>query len=390
MTESTKKRLPGGGPPDDWLAYRRYQYLLAKLLFFLACGWLVYQVLGYASGLLSMLFVSLLIAYVLDPVVDWFEARGINRSTTIVLLVLATLGTCALFAVWMIPTLISEFAAVGLRIHGLLSTDQAVMIAWVDKTFGVAVSDETVRDLVEKAKSYTPTVLAALGDFLQGAIARTAGVVGWLLNVVMIPVFVFYFLRDFDKMKSWVTDQIPPRHRGKVVERGRRVDGIVGDWLRGQVEVALILACLYAIGLWFVGIKLAIPIGILAGLLNVVPYLGFAFGFGLAMLMVVLEWSGLGAMVGVACVFGGAQILEGYVLTPKIVGEKVGLSAVTVLIVLLLGGELFGLLGFLLAVPTAGALKTVLLEVLDWYKTSEHYLAGAAEDPPAEVQEASE
>ncbi len=361
-------------PPDDWKAYRRYQYLLARLLFFLALGYLVYLCLAQASGVLSMLFVSILAAYVLDPLVDWFEARGINRTTAIMMLVVVAVGFTMIFLLWMVPVLVSEFAQLGDRIHTVLARDPAELIAWASDTLNINIDEDTAQEYSAKAREYTPQALAAVATFVKSAAARSMGVVGWLLNVVMIPVMVFYFLRDFDIMKAWVADHIPHKYRSTVVDRARKVDTVVGDWLRGQVEVALILAALYAVGLWLVGIKLAIPIGLLAGLLNVVPYLGFAFGFGLAVLMVLLEWAGLATLIGVAAVFIIAQVLEGYVLTPKIVGEKVGLSPVTVLIVLLLGGELFGLLGFLLSVPTAGAIKAILVETLDWYRTTEHYL----------------
>ncbi|MFT5434400.1 MAG: putative PurR-regulated permease PerM, partial [Myxococcota bacterium] len=276
---------------------------------------------------------------------------------------------------------------VGTRLSGALKRDPAELVDWAQATFGVEVSRETMDEVRLKAQEYAPTALKYIGGVLTGALTRTMGVIGWVLNAVMIPIFVFYFLRDFDKMKAWCVNQIPPHGRPFVVERARRVDGVVGDWLRGQVQVALMLAVIYATGLAIVGIKLAIPIGILAGLLNVVPYLGFAFGFSLAMVMVLLEWSGIGSMAGVVVVFAVAQTLEGYVLTPKIVGEKVGLSPVTVIIVLLLGGELLGLLGFLLAVPVAGALKTVLVELIDWYRQSEMFLGSDdVDDPPTETE----
>jgi len=211
-------------------------------------------------------------------------------------------------------------------------------------------------------------------------------VVASMLNVVMIPIFVFYFLRDFDVMKAWVVDHIPVQYRGVVLKRSRKVDNVVGEWLRGQAEVALIMAGLYAFGLWLIGIKLAIPVGLLSGLLNVIPYLGFACGIGMALLMTVLEWQGLWMVGGVLAVFVVVQKFESYVLTPKIVGEKVGLSPVTVLIVLLLGGELFGLIGFLLAVPVAGAVKTIANEALDWYRNSEYYQAFREETPEATAE----
>ena len=360
-----------------------YPSHLARLVFFLLFGWLVYICLAQASGVLSMLFISLLAAYVLDPLVDWCETKGLNRSAAIGVLVLVAIGFTGLFLIWMVPVLIGEFAEIGLHLKDVFSRDPAEMIAWVNGTFGVELDADTAAELKRKGQEHLPQAAGYVGKFLQGVGSRTMGVVASLLNVVMIPIFVFYFLRDFDHMKAWVVDHIPAKYRDVLLKRGRKVDNVVGEWLRGQVEVALIMACLYAFGLWLVGIKLAIPIGILAGLLNVIPYLGFACGIGMALLMTILEWQGLWMVGGVFAVFVLVQKFESYVLTPKIVGEKVGLSPVTVLIVLLLGGELFGLIGFLLSVPVAGAVKTIANEFLDWYRNSEHYQA--FREPPAEA-----
>ncbi len=363
-----------GAAPDDWHAYRRYPFLLSRLAFYLLIAWLVYTALGHAAGVLSMLMISLLAAYVLDPVVDWFEARRFSRTAAIVLLTTLVVLFALVFTGWMLPVFMAQFGRVGTRIHELIGQDPSQLVTWAATTFGIEVSADQMTEVKAAAQKYAPKVLAAFGSVLQSAAAKSMGVLGWLLNLVMIPVFIFYFLRDFDSMKRWCVEHLPLQHRDKIVERGHRVDGVVGAWLRGQVEVACILAVLYAIGLSVVGIELAIPIGILAGLINVVPYLGYAVGFGMAAMMCLLEWTGAGPLIGVMIVFVVVHLLEGYVLTPKIVGDAVGLAPVTVLIVLLLGGELFGLLGFLLAVPVSGAVKTILLEVLDWYKNSEHYL----------------
>jgi len=353
---------------------QRYPYLLARLVFFLLVGYLTYVALAQASGVLSMLFVSLLAAYVMDPLVDWFEARGISRSLAIGTLVVVIVGFASLLLFWMIPTLVSEFAQVGERLQALFTRDPGDLAVLAAEHFRLELSEDTILEVREKAQEYGPKAINAVVSFLQSAAARSMGVVGWLLNVIMVPVFVFYFLRDFDRMKAWVVEHIPVQHRGFIVERGRRVDNVIGQWLRGQVEVALLLCVVYCIGLSLLGVKLAIPIGILAGLLNVIPYLGFATGFALGLLMVFLDWSGTGMLLAVSTFFITVHLIEGYLVTPRIVGEKVGLSPVTVLIVLLLGGELYGLLGFLLAVPLAGGFKTVLLEVIDWYRNSEHYL----------------
>lgn len=373
------------GPPDDWEAYRRYPYLLARLAFLAAVVGLLYLGLNQAAGVLSMVFLATLMAYVLNPLVGALEKLGLSRTAAVVVLIMGTVFTAGVFAVWMIPTLVREFSEVGVRIQQLVDTDPKKIADWVESTFGISLDSTTASTLRERLQEAAPTIVSYVGQFLKGAAERTMGVVGWLLNVLMIPVFAFYFLRDFDQMKRWVVDTLPVHHREVVVARARRVDNIIGEWLRGQVQVAAMLGAIYAAGLTLVGIPIAIPIGILAGFLSVVPYLGFAFGIGLALLVAILDWHGLGRLGGVVGVFTVAQLIEAYVLTPKIVGEKVGLSPVTVILVLLLGGEVFGLLGFMLAVPAAGVLKTVFAELLDHYKTSEAYLGPADESVAAKA-----
>ena len=364
-------------PPTSLETPSRYVNLLAKLLFYLAIGTLAWLVLHSIAGVLSMLFVSLLLAYILDPVVDWFEARRISRSLAIVILMAGTILVLGGFFLWIVPTLVGELAGAGHRLRAFIGNEDAGVIAWVQERLGMDAA-EILAHVREKAQEIAPQAMNVVGDFLKGALSRTAGAVGWLVNVLMVPVFVFYFLRDFDVMKAQVASLIPLHRRDFVVERARRVDGVVGEWLRGQVKVALLLSVLYATGLALVGVKLGIPIGILAGLLGIVPYLGFAFGFGLAVLMSLLVWTGIGTLMGVVVVFTVVQLLEGYVITPRIVGEKVGLSPVAVIVVLLVGGELLGLLGFVLAVPVAGAAKTILVEVIDWYRSSRHYTGQGA------------
>ncbi|HIN85635.1 MAG TPA: AI-2E family transporter [Myxococcales bacterium] len=362
-----------GGPPDDWNAYRRYLYLLAKLLFFSTLAYLGFLLIRQAGGLIFMLFISLLAAYILDPLVDWFERRGINRSVGILILVTISVSAAGSFLLWIVPTLISEFADAGARIQQWLDKDPSQFIAWLGETLGIEISPELMTEIKLKAREIAPQVISALSELLQSALARSMEVVGWALNIIMVPVFIFYFLRDFDHMKAWVGEQLPLKGRDFIIERAHRVDRVVGDWLRGQVQVALILAVLYGVGLGLTGIRLGGPIGIMTGLLCVVPFLGFAIGLSLTLLMVILDWQGGGMLLGVTGVFVTNQLIEGYLLTPRIVGEKVGLSPVAILIALLLGGEMFGFLGFLLAVPVAGASKTIGIEIIDWYRQSHYY-----------------
>jgi predicted PurR-regulated permease PerM len=231
-------------------------------------------------------------------------------------------------------------------------------------------------------------------QFLSG----TWAVLASIFNAALVPLFAFYFLRDFDKMKASMSGLVPLPHRERVAVRARRVDGVVGHWFRGQVTVAAILGISYTVGLGLCGVKLWYAIGILAGVMSIVPYLGFLVGIGLALLMSGLDdGSGWGQIVGVLCVFAVVQMTDAYFITPKIVGDKVGLSPVVVIIVLLMGGASFGFLGVLLAIPTTAVLRVFVLEAIADYKRSraflgeQNYLAMLAEGPSsmdAEVREA--
>ena len=163
------------------------------------------------------------------------------------------------------------------------------------------------------------------------------------------------------------------------MERIKSMDAVVGNWLRGQIEVALILAILYGIGIgavfYFSGLdtKTGFAIGILTGTLNVIPYMGAATGFLLSMMIGVIEWSGFGTIAGILCVFLLVQVLDGYFITPRVVGSKVGLGPVGVVLSLLTGGSLFGFFGILLAVPSVAALKVIVPDIMKVYRDSRFY-----------------
>ncbi|MCZ7683254.1 MAG: AI-2E family transporter [Sandaracinaceae bacterium] len=185
-------------------------------------------------------------------------------------------------------------------------------------------------------------VLQAIGRWIWGGTSSALAVVGTLL---VVPVFAFYLLHDFDRMIVGIRDLVPWRYRPLVVEVAREVDQVLGQFVRGQLLVMIILAVLYSVAYSIVGVRLAIPIGIVAGLLSFIPYVGGASALVLALAMCALGWQGWWQVVGVGISYGIIQVLEGFVITPRIVGDKVGLPAVWVLVALVLAGEIFGFLG---------------------------------------------
>ena len=374
-----------------WHHYTRYPYLLAKIGLAAVIVVLSYIALNTVEAVLFPVLVSLLLAYVLDPAIDWFEHRGMARSSGILLfLVLGAIGLLV-FVLFLYPTIAHLLVAVGEKFPPLLDLLRTDAIPWIEATFSIQVPANlsvAMTEYGETLQAQVPRVAKSVSAWVGSAWTKTGSIVASLMNVVMIPVFTFYFLRDFDLMKAKAETFIPLPQKPWILSRLRGADEVVGAYIRGQIEVATILAVLYATGLAIVfgfmgvGVTSGIAVGLLTGLLNVVPYFGFIIGILLSTAIVLIEWSGWWPLMGVALVFGVVQGLEGYVITPRIVGEKVGLSPVAVILVLLLGAEILGLLGVVLAIPLAGAFGVVLPDIIRVYKTSNFYTGVVDLDGP--------
>jgi predicted PurR-regulated permease PerM len=380
---------PSGLPPQVvWSRYTRYPYVLARLATFGAVLVAVWWVLTAVQSVLFPVFLSMLLAYLLDPAVDWFEERGFSRTTGIGLFIALGGVGVTIFLLFLYPTIRHLVVTVSEGVPQLLDLLLNDAIPWVELQTGY----EAPADLSALIAEYGDTVRAQLpGLVKQGGQAmgdlwvRAGGVVAGAVNLVMIPIFTFYFLRDFDRMRLSMVDYLPAHNRDWLLDRIAKMDEVVGAWFRGQIEVAAILAALYAVGLALtfgltgIGFTTGIAIGLLSGFLNIIPYFGFVIGFGLSLLVSLIDWEPM-ALVGVLLTFAVVQGLEGYVITPRIVGEKVGLSPVVVIISLLLGGELLGLLGVLLALPIAGIVRVLLPDVLAAYRASTFFTGDLPEE----------
>lgn len=383
---------------EMWHRYGKYPYLLAKFVFFGALLALCYLILNTIGGVLFPIFISLLIAYLLDPTIDELESRGVGRTPAIGLVMGAVVLGLGVFIAFLYPLLAKQVLQVVEKFPGLIDSLQHEFLPWLQSRFKVEVPptlSEAVARYSGELKSAAPTVLRKAGDWVTGILSGSGVVVTSLLNLVMIPIFIFYFLRDFDTSKVEAAKLIPLWCREFVMDRLALIDDVVGAWFRGQIQVALILAALYAVGLGLCfglsGLSIfdGVALGVISGVLNAVPYLGFVIGFGLSVLIVLINWSGMWPLIGVIIVFSVVQGLEGYVITPKIVGEKVGLSPVVVIIVLLIGGEVGGLMGIVLSIPVAGAIKVILPDLVAAYRNSPYFhgQVDVWEEPaPAQVQ----
>jgi predicted PurR-regulated permease PerM len=341
-------------------------------------GWLVGLVAGLcalvlvASQVRSLtipLLVGFIIAYILNPAVDWLERRRIVRTAAVAMVFVAILTSAAVLGLLLAPRLVAEAALLPQAIDQLL---QQVAPA-LEARFGVllphTLSDAlmTLRDELREGPDFDSERVLRL---LFGG---TVSVIGSLFGIAMVPVFAFFLLRDFHVIGARLRSLLPPERGEAVFVLFRRYDGLMSGFVRGQLLVAAIMAVLYSLGFTIVGMPLPLLVGVLSGAGNLVPYFGTLVGLLLATLLSILHWQSLPQLVAVYGVFLVVQMIEGWLLTPRIIGGSVGLPPIWVIISVLTFGEFFGFFGILVAVPLAAALKILLLVALERYRASPLY-----------------
>jgi predicted PurR-regulated permease PerM len=349
----------------------------------ISIGWLLFTL----RGVLAPVFFAFLIAYMLDPLVDRIETsrllrgRAIGRAVGIAVLLVAVLAVTAVLVLIVAPMVYQEVAGFLKRMPALVArsrTEWEPVLAGYGLTVPASVGDALkglhldLQSVV--SEGYTPATAAAKW-FLGG----TASALSAAVAALMVPVLAFYLLYDFDVLVTKAATLIPPRYRSEADRFFREVDSVLGQFFRGQFTVMAILAVLYSVAYGLVGVPLALPIGIMAGLLSFIPYVGSALALGTALLMTLLDWQGWTQILWVLVAHSSIQSLEGFVITPKIMGDTVGISAITVLFALLVGAELLGFTGVLLAVPAAAVLKILLGRLDERYRSSAFFAASAEE-----------
>lgn len=342
---------------------------------------LVFAVFYVMKGALTPLAAAFVIAYLLDPIIDRFEVRRVQRSIAIFVLLALVGGIFLSGILFVLPKLQREVSALALRMPDYLDRLVTVAIPSIEERFGIELP-HTFEDLIGSVRSgEIPLPLETLRNLLTGAFATLTGSLGALVGLLVIPILAYYLLVEFDAIIARIGLWVPPRHRDYVFDKARTVDRLVSGFLRGQLLVAASLGALYAIGFAIIGIDLALGVGIVAGVLALVPYLGNAVALSTATVLCILkfgfDWH-LGAVVGWYAV---CQSLEGFVLTPRIVGQSVGLHPAVVIVALLIGGDLFGFLGLLIAVPGAAVVKVFVDELGDAYRRSSLFDASDPVEP---------
>lgn len=333
-------------------------------------------VLYALRGVLTPLFSAFAIAYVLDPVVDRLEALRVPRGLGIAVVMLVFVAAVTLVSILVIPSLIADVAGVIIELPGHVSRGLLKIEPWLDH-YGLELPHSTtewVEQLQGQANNIASSILAPVGNVLSWFVGGTFSVIGAAVAALIVPVFAIYLLYDFDRLVAAVRDLTPARWRPLVVGYAREIDLALGQFIRGQLVIMAILAVLYGGAYSLLGVRLAVPIGIVAGLLNFIPYLGSSFALGSGLLMVIIGGGDLNQLLGVFAAYTVIQSLEGFVITPRVVGKTVGLRDVWVLLALFVGGELFGFMGVLLALPMAAVAKIFIARGMAAYRASHLFL----------------
>jgi predicted PurR-regulated permease PerM len=330
-------------------------------------------------AVLVPLFFAFLLAYALDPLVDRLEELRVPRSMGALVVMVGIAAALVTFVVYAVPLLVDELRAAAADLPSQLQSLQARAEPWLWNAFKVKMPhtmNEVVRALGDKLQTEMPTALNTAALALFGTLSYVAVA----LSALIVPVFALYLLIDFDRIVKSVGDLVPRRWHSGVADVAREVHRTLGSYVRGQLTANIVLGALYATGLRLVDIRLAVPIGVVTGMLAFVPYIGFAFGLTLALAMATLAWQGLGTVLGVVAVMGGVQLLDGLVITPRIVGRSVGLAPIEVLVTMMAAASVFGFFGVLLAVPLGAVIKIVVRRGVRAYLRSAFY---ARKDPRA-------
>jgi predicted PurR-regulated permease PerM len=366
---------PEPGPARNPLEWMRWIPLALIVLVFCA---LVF--IGARIILVPMLC-SLALTYLLAPVVAWFERRGWSRPSSVLLTISAATVALVLILIFILPGFWEQLVKIYNQARSLVG-DQARIDSLLDKLKQLSPpAADFLRSRIQGSgeSDLFARIFGMAGEWLQRGLFSLVDVTASLLDLLLIPFFVYYLLADYRAMRERLDRLIPPRYRAVAATLISRVNFVISSYVRNQLVIALAMGVLYAIGFAIARVPLAISLGLLSGLLNFIPYLGTLTGLTLSLSFVALDGGGMARMLGVVAVFIIVQSVEGYYLTPKLLGGSLDLHPMWVLIGLMIGGSLFGILGIILAVPVIAIAKVALDFLEELYQESDFYRGSGLE-----------
>ncbi|WP_293009092.1 AI-2E family transporter [Nitrosomonas sp.] len=336
----------------------------------LACvtGGLIYLL----NPILTPFLLAAVIAYICNPMMRYMADRKIPRTVGAVLVMLLLLGVFAALILVMVPLFEKEANRLLDKMPVYLDMLKNHVIPWLESRLDISLQPDmnVLREAIsEHWKSAGGVAAKVLPSLTSGGVA----IVEFLVNLLLVPVVLFYLLRDWDMLIKLVDEMIPRYWHDQICQLALETDQILAEFLRGQLSVILLMSICYITGLWLAGLEFALPIGLVAGILVFVPYLGMIVGLTLATFAAMMQFQDWEGVIMVWIVFGIGQILEGMLITPWLVGDRIGLHPVIVIFALLAFGQLFGFFGILLALPVSAVILVWLRHLRKRYLGSDLY-----------------
>jgi predicted PurR-regulated permease PerM len=345
-----------------------------QIIYFIVVGILLAIIFFYFSRrVLTPFFIAFALAYILDPVTDRLELLKISRTFAVLVLMVGVFSLVTGVGLLIFPLL-------KLQAEHLVSNLPNYITIIQEFTYpllGLVGEPEKIQGILNreflKVGELPLKVVSSVTSILWGSVAGLFSFILFLANLVIIPVVMFYLLRDYDLINKKMLSFIPERFRKRLLSLVKEINEVLAGFVRGQLMVGFIMSGLYSVGLFFCDTPMSLFIGLLAGFANLVPYLGLVIGFAPAAILTFMQTQDWMLVFGVAGVFAVVQGLEGMIITPRIVGEKIGLHPVAIIFAVLLGAEFFGLVGIIVSVPVAAALNVLFSCGLNTYKSSLFY-----------------
>jgi predicted PurR-regulated permease PerM len=342
--------------------------------------WLVVAAIftiGYVfRATLTLAFAAFAIAYVFSPLVRRVERWGVPRPLAILLVLLGGTATVATVLAMLLPQLLKQTQTLFASVPSYSAAIQRQWIPWLRMHLHIHLPPRTEDALAQlglRASSLAPQ----LGDLLDNTVSYTVTIVEAIFTGLIVFALTFYLLMDFDSVLHAARELVPHRARPRTQVIAHEIDDTLRHFVTGQLLVMAILGALYAVGLGVVGVPAGWAIGLFAGMISFVPYLGFFVAMGLAMLMAALQGHGAGPVFAVLGMMAAVHILDLTLITPRILGGRAKISPVVTILALIAGGSVFGFAGVLVAIPVASVLKVLLRELVIVYKNTQFFMSGS-------------
>ena len=334
-----------------------------SLVIFIAIAGLLYVL----SPVLMPFLIAALLAYLGDPLVDWLEKHKWPRSLTVILVFSVIFASLSAVVVILVPLIEQQILALIAKVPTIIAWAKETALPWLQARhggFGNIDADKLQQTLQDNMGSVSSVAASVLGSMTSSGMAFLAG----LANIILIPVLTFYLLRDWGVIIANIGSALPRRIERQAESIAKEIDTVLSAFFRGQILVMLCLATFYYIGLSLIGLEFSLLIGLIAGVVSFVPYLGLIIGVILAAVTSVFQLHDASGLLPILMVFGVVQVVEGVLLTPILVGDKIGLHPVAVIFAVMTGGQLFGFTGILLALPIAAVILVLLRHANEYSK----------------------